>query len=495
MERNNITTGKEARKKMLRAIKICADAVGSTMGTGGNNGLIEAMASPGYLLTNDGATLLESMVFEDPHEKMGHSILMESVSRSNKGSGDGSSGATKLTDKILQLGDKRLDGGFLRRKIHVMDLKRELESCIPVIEQAIDEQRRPISVDDVWKVAAISAEDEEIGRKIGEIYKEIGKDGIIHWDISKTGEDYHTIGQGLTVEGAGIASPYMFDMDKTTGSYAQHAKMVNPSIIVSREKITTGAAFESIFSTLNAKGKKEVVIFCEDFEVQAVAHLVMTYQRQGFRAVLVKLPTIYGDVWGEDLAKASGATIIDPSVGLSLKDMNETHIGQLGHITITKGDTFVDGIKDMSEHIAYIKGLEDEDRVKRLNTKTARYFVGALSDAALSYRRLKVEDAINAAQQALLGGIVVGGGLALAKIKTGNKILDKALKAPHEQIVKNMGKTFSEKDMEEQEVFDPANVVLNAAKNAISVSAAILTANTVITYPRFLQPQNNEIPS
>lgn len=481
MERNNITTGKEAREKMMKAIGICREAVGATMGTAGNNGLVEAMASPGYLLTNDGATLLESMMFEDPIEEMGHKILLEAVSRANKASGDGSSTTTVLTHAILEEGQ-----AFLGE--NTMELKRSLEACIPALEQSINEQKKEISVDDVWKVAAISAEDEEIGRKIGGIYKEIGKDGIIHWDISKTGEDYHTIGQGLTVEGAGIASPYMFDMDKTTGMYAQHAKMVNAQIIVSREKITTGAAFEQIFSTLNAKGKKEVVIFCEDFEVQAVAHLVMTYQRQGFRAVLVKLPTIYGDVWGEDLAVASGATVIDPAKGLALKDLKEEHIGQFGNITITKGDTFVDGIKDLKEHIERIS--EDEDRAKRLNTKTARYFVGALSDAALSYRRLKVEDAINAAQQALLGGIVVGGGLALAKIKTGNKILDKALKAPHEQIVKNMGKSFSEKDMEEQEVFDPANVVVNAAKNAISVSAAILTANTVITYPRFMQPQN-----
>lgn len=451
------------------------------MGTAGNNGLVEAMASPGYLLTNDGATLLESMKFEDPIEEMGHRILLEAVSRANKASGDGSSTTTVLTHAILEEGQQ-----FLGE--NTMELKRSLEACIPAIEQSINEQKKEISVDDVWKVAAISAEDEEIGRKIGGIYKEIGKDGIIHWDISKTGEDYHTIGQGLTVEGAGIASPYMFDMDKATGMYAQHSKMVNAQIIVSREKITTGAAFEGIFSTLNAKGKKEVVIFCEDFEVQAVAHLVMTYQRQGFRAVLVKLPTIYGDVWGEDLAVASGATVIDPAKGLALKDIKEEHIGQFGNITITKGDTFVDGIKDLKEHIERIK--EDEDRAKRLNTKTARYFVGALSDAALSYRRLKVEDAINAGQQALLGGIVVGGGLALAQIETGNKILDKALKAPHEQIVKNMGRSFSAKDMEEQEVFDPANVVVNAAKNAISVSAAILTANTVITYPRFMpQPE------
>ena len=486
--KSNLYTGKEVRERLLSAIEQCASAVGATMGTGGNNGIVEAIQSPGYLLTNDGATLLESIHFDDPVEEIGHKILLEAVSRANKSSGDGSSTTTVLTSAILNEGQQ-----FLGE--NPMELKRSLEDCIPEIEKAINEQKREISVDDVWKVAAISAEDEEIGRRIGEIYKEIGKDGIIHWDISKTGEDYHTIGTGLTVENAGIASPYMFDQDKQTGMYRQEAKMVNPTIIVSREKITSGAVFEQLFPRLNSQGKKDVVIFCEDYEVQAVAHLVMTYQRQGFRAILVKLPTIFGDQWAEDIAVASGATIIDPSKGLALKDIKDEHLGTLGHITVTKSDTFIDGIKDMDEHINRILTEDEtlaEERAKRLNTKTARYFVGALSDSALSYRRLKVEDAINAAQKALIGGIVIGGGLALANIKlSGSKgadILNKALKAPHEQIVKNMGKSFSAKDMEREEVYDPASIVLNAVKNAISVSASILTASTLITYPRQEQP-------
>lgn len=485
------------RDRLLSGIRKAADAVGATMGVGGNNGIVEAIASPGHLLTNDGATLLESMKFADPIEELGRKILVEAVSRANKASGDGSSTTTCLTNSILQIGDQFIrerENAVFRKRVTPMDIKRELEACIPLIEQAIKDQKQDISVEDVWKVAAISAEDEEIGRKIGDIYKEIGSDGIIHWDISKTGEDYHTIGRGLTVENAGIASPYMFDQDKQSGNFAQHAKLTNPQVIVSREKLTSAAVFEKLFFALNNQGKKEVVIFCEDFEMTAVAHLVMTYQRQGFRAVLVKLPTIFGDEWAEDIAIASGATVIDPSAGLALKDIREEHIGQMGNITITKSDTFLDGIKDVSEHIERIK-QDDSDlatlRAQRLNTKTARYFVGALSDSALSYRRLKVEDAINAAYQALNGGVVIGGGFALANAAETltNPILKKALLSPRNQIEKNMGKKLTEEDV--KEVFDPANVVINAAKNAISVAASILTAHTVVTLPREENPFAN----
>jgi len=489
MIKDNLHTGEEVRAKLISGIRKCSEAVGGTMGTGGANSLIEMVENPHHIVTNDGATILSSIKLADPIEEMGRNILMESVGRSNKVSGDGSSTTTVLTHAILEEGTKHL------KNASPMEIKRSLEACIPLIEQSINEQKREITVDEVGKVASISAEDEGIGGMIQEIYQKIGKDGIIHWDISKTAEDTYTIGNGLTVNGAGIASPYMCDRDKTTGNFATFAKMKNPLVIVTREKITTGAVFESLFVSLNSKGKKEVVIFCEDFDVTAISHFVMTQQVQGFRVIVIKLPVLWGDEWREDLALASGATLIDPNVGLSLKDIKEEHLGTFKHLTTDKDATYIDGIKDLSAHIESLKA-EDTDqsnlRASRLNTKTARYFVGAQSDSALSYRRLKVEDAIASAYHALQGGIVVGGGwaLAIASEGIGNEILKEALKAPINQITKNMGKKYTAKMMEEQQVFDPAVIVMNAVKNAISVSATVLTVNTIVTFPREEQTLN-----
>ncbi len=477
-------TTEETQKGLARGISRSRDAIGATMGTGGSNALIEALEMPRHLLTNDGATILHAIHFENPLEEMGKNILLEAVSRANKASGDGSSTTTVLCAAIIEEGQK-----FIGAKTP-MELKRSLESCIPLIEESINKQKREITVDEVGQVASISAEDPEIGARIQEIYQQIGKDGIIHWDISKSAEDSYTIGSGLTIEGATYASPYMCDADEN-GQNTNRIRLKKPQILLTKQKITSASEFNTIAATLDSKEIKDLIVFCDEYEPLIVNDLILTRAKKGFRIILVKMPLLWKDQWYEDLALASGAKVIDPALGLALKDAKIEHLGQFDNILITKTETFIDGIKDMEGHIGTLKEGSEDDQVRaaRLNTKTARYFVGAHSDSALSYRRLKVEDAISSAYHALQGGIVIGGGLALASIQTGNPLLDEALKAPYRQISKNMDVIFNPKDMEKEHVYDPAPVVFNAAKNAISVAATILTASTVVLLPRESEPQ------
>ncbi len=258
-------------------------------------------------------------------------------------------------------------------------------------------------------------------------------------------------------------------------------------------------------------------MFCDDVDPLVIPDIIKTRMVRGFRFILVKMPVLWKDQWFEDLALASGATVIDPVAGFTLKMANTTHLGKFGNITITKEDTYIDGIENMASHITILEadGTDDSKlRASRLNTKTARYFVGAQSDSALSYRRLKVEDAISASWQALNGGVVPGGGVALHNAAdemsydtTGGRILREALCAPIVTICINAGIKYAEVvfssplegvdtktgkvvPMFDAGIIDPANVVLNAVKNAISVAAAVLTANTVVTLPRIEQPSN-----
>ena len=227
------------------------------------------------------------------------------------------------------------------------------------------------------------------------------------------------------------------------------------------------------------------------------------------------MPVLWKDWWYEDLAKATNAKIVDPAAGLPMRDLKHEHLGRVGNIVITKDETYIDGIADVSEHVATIEAEATDDsklRASRLNTKTARYFVGAHSDSALSYRRLKVEDAISAAWQALNGGIVTGGGSALLNVSAvlkgsktiGSKILATALEAPARRIYANAGARVPDMfmysgtdiggfdsrskkeigDMFKAGIIDPRNVVLNACKNAISVAATVITAPTIVTLPR-----------
>lgn len=503
MFKDNLHTGEDARNRLISGIRKVADAVGGTMGTGGANSVIEVIESPGHMVTNDGYTIAQSIRFADPIEEMGRKILMEAISRANKASGDGSSTTTVLTASILEEGIKHL------KDASPMEIKRSLDACIPLIEESIKNQKREITIDEIGKVASISAEDESIGALIQEIYQKIGRDGIIHWDISKTPEDVYTIGKGLTVEGCGFASPYMCDVEDT-GKILSFAKVKNPKILITKDKISNLADLNPILDVLFNDGVKELVIFTEDFDPLVLADMYITRAKSKFNVILAKMPVIWRDHWYTDLAKASGATVIDPLLGMTNKKATAEDLGTFGDITITKDQTFIDGIKDISEHITALEADGTDEmkiRASRLNTKTARLFIGAHSDSALSYKRLKVEDAISASWQALNGGIVAGGGVALHNVgksfnpteSVGKSILNTALSAPILQIIKNAGikeaywEPFSNKgydtrtkevvDMFKAGITDPANIVLNAVRNAISVSASILTATTIVTYP------------
>lgn len=510
MAKNNLWTGKEAQDKLMRGVDAVADAVKGTLGAAGHNGILETFEHPYTQTTNDGISIARSIMREDPVENMGANIIKEIASRSDKQGGDGTTTATVLAQAILHEGIK-YEGS-------PMVLKKSLEECLPIIEANIKEQTKTITVDEVGKVAAVSAEDESIGALIQEIYQKIGADGILYPDVSKTFEDHYSIGSGVKIEGAGLASPYMADVDDKSMQPLNAAQVKNASVLVTKQKITNARGdLETIIGQLMGKSVRDLVIFADDMEPTVIPDLVTTRFKSGFRTVVVKLPTLWKDQWFEDIARLTNATVIDPAAGLNFKTMRLAHLGTVGSFLADKNDTFLDATEDISSYIQTLhEDGTDESKIRaaRLNTKTARLFVGAPSDAALAYKRLKVEDARNAAYQALHGGIVAGGGVALLNAShvmpdtVGGKILRDALKAPMVQISMNAGhepwtywenngnpslgfdaKTGNNVDMFEAGICDPATVVMSSVRNAISVAATVLTAKVVVTLVR--EPAEN----
>lgn len=498
---DNLHTGNKSRSSLVNGIKKAASAVGSTMGTRGSNAIIQVIEMPGHMTTNDGASILGSIHFADPLEEMGKNILVEAVSRANKQSGDGSSTTTVLTAAIIEEGLKCTD--------NAIDIKRSLEEALPIVEEQIKAQSKEITVDTVAQVATISAEDEEIGNRIQDIYQQIGKDGIVYWDVSKTTEDSYSIGTGINIHDAGFLSAYMCDANDA-GQNTNQIRLKNPHILVTKQKITSAVDFEKIGAELFAKNITDLVVFADEVEPLVVPDLVKTRMMRGFRFIIVKMPTIWKDQWFEDIALATGASLVDPAAGLPMREVKMEHLGTVADIVITKSDTYIDGIKDLTDHVTKLQDEATEEathRASRLNTKTARYFVGAPSESALSYRRLKVEDAISAAYQALHGGIVPGAGNAMACVvlpdTIGGRILETALLKPMLQIMENAGitiKTEPEKgkgydtrtrelvDLIEAGIVNPTNVEINAVRNAISVAATVLSAPTVVTLPKHDTP-------
>ncbi len=490
-----------------------ANAVKGTLVAGGDNAQLEDPRPPFSVITNDGVSVAKSIMLKDPVEQLGANLMKEIGQKADKDGGDGTTTSITLAQAILHEG--------IALKESPMAIKKSLEECLPIIFKSIDDQTKPISVDEVGKVASISAEDEAMGAMIQEIYQKIGKDGILYPDISKTFSDYYTIGKGVKIDGAGFASPYMADTDES-GRFTGSANYKNPSILITKQKIADASELNDLFATLYAKEVREVVVFCDEIEATVIPSLIMTRAKRGFKVLVVKLPVLWKDEWFSDLALMTGATIIDPPAGVSFKNMKLEHLGTCENIIVDKADTYLDGILDLDEHIAKLNEGSDEDknRAARLNTKSARYFVGAPSDTALSYRRLKLEDARNAAWQALQGGIVPGGGVVLYNIAlsnalpvtVGGKILKSALISPMRQIVENAGYSFEDflkmevpedlpipmlfstagfdarsgkiVDMLQAGIVDPARITKSSVQNAISVASTILTTRVIVTLPK-----------
>lgn len=515
MAKDNLYTAEESREKLMSGIKRSSDIVAITMGTSGSNSILEDIRTPGYMVSNDGASILERIRFADPLEEMGRKILIEAVGRANKASGDGSSTASVLTAAILEEGMKHIG------ETAPMEIKRSLEACIPIIEESLKAQKKELVDKDrnidfklLEQTATISAEDETIGKMIAEIYKHIGKDGIINWEPSKDTNDSYTVGTGIKIDGATYASRYMCDQ-LPSGEYTYQATIENPLVLLAKSKITSQSEMEKLIGELMNSGKKDLVIFCDEMDSPILNSFILARAPQtlGIRFLVIKVPTVFNDVWWEDLEKASGGRIISPSSGIQMRDAKMEFLGKFGKITVNRDDTFIDGIEDISKHIMALKvdGTDESlARVARLNTNTARYYVGAHSESGLAYRRLKVEDAINSAWSAMQNGILPGGGLALLNASgedtlpstVGGKILQRALSTPAEQIVKNAGFNVEETldlmgdeegfdsrsgkivGMVEDGIVDSFDVVLGAVKNAIGVASGILTCGSVVLLPR-----------
>jgi chaperonin GroEL len=505
MKQDNLYTGNEGMEKIVRGCFKVADAVAGTLGAAGYNCLLEHTFYPYVLTTNDGVTIAKSIVLADPVENMGANIMKEIATRSDKVSGDGTTTSIVLARAIIEEG--------LKVKASPMEIKKSLEECLPIIEESIKKQTKEITVDEVKAVATISAEDEKIGTLIQEIYQKIGKDGILYIDTSKTFEDFYTIGTGIEIHGAGLASQYMADTVEQNGQImlTGGVSLKKPKILITQQKITSAKLeLNSFLEKLFLDEVKELVIFCDDFEPLILQELLSTRDK-GFRTILIKMPVLWKDNWFEDIAKMTGATVIDPVAGLTFKTMKPEHLGTCDSLVADKSNTFLDGILDVSEHIKKIEKEDTDDakiRAARLNTKTARLFIGAKTEQELNYKNLKITDARNSVYQALHGGIVAGGGVALLNASkvmpdtVGGKILKEALKSPIKQIKLNAGNTEDYRDfkgidteigfdaksgkfvkMFEAGIVDAANVTLTAVRNSISVASVILTAKCAITLP------------
>ena len=517
----------EARRSLKSGIDILATAVVTTLGPKGRNvALDKKWGAP--TITHDGVTVAKEIELEDPFENMGAQLLKEAATKTNDIAGDGTTTATLLAHTIITEGMKNVAAGA-----NSMLLKRGILAGADAVVRAIADQSIELTnKEEIANVAAISAQDREIGELIAEVMDKVGKDGVITVEESKGLEFETEYVEGMQFD-RGYISAYFITNPET-----MEAVIDEPYILIHDKKVSAAQDLVPILEKLVQRGARNLVIIAEDIDGEALATLVLNKLRGMLNCLAVKAPG-FGDrrkAMLRDIAALTGGHVITEEEGRKLDSTTIEDLGRADKIISTKDDTTVVGgsgkdteIKGRMEQIKVEieKSTSDYDREKlqerlaKLAGGVAIIRVGAATETELKEKKHRVEDALSATRAAVEEGIVPGGGVALINAiaaldevkrdypdeQTGVNILRTALEMPIRKISENAGQDGAVvldtvrriqkdkdnnrigydvlqgdfMDMVEAGIIDPAKVTKGALSNAASIAAMILSTEALIT--------------
>ena len=517
-----IMRGDEARKALQAGVDQLADTVKITLGPKGRNVVLDKKyGAP--LITNDGVSIAKEIELPDPFENMGAQLVKEVSTKTNDVAGDGTTTATLLAQAMIHEGLKNLAAGA-----NPIVVKKGMSKAVEAAVAEVKKQAKKVDgSNDIARVGAVSSGDEEIGKLIADAMEKVSADGVITIEESKTAETYSEVVEGMQFD-RGYITPYM-----VTDTEKMEAVIDDAYLLITDKKISVISDILPILEQLVQSGKK-LVIIAEDVEGEALNTLIVNRLRGTLNVVCVKAPG-FGDRRKEmlqDIATLTGGTVISEEVGLELKTATINMLGRARQVKVTKENTtIVDGagdaqaIKDrvgqIRNQIAVTTSDYDkeklQERLAKLAGGVAVIKVGAATETEMKEKKLRIEDALNATRAAVEEGVVAGGGTIFVNIipaveallntvdgdeKTGVRIIAKALEAPIRQIaanagldgsvilekVRNSGKVgygfdaYKEEycDMVSAGIIDPAKVTRSALENAASVSAMVLTTESLV---------------
>jgi chaperonin GroEL len=520
----------EARQALKRGVNKVADAVRITIGPKGRNALLDK----GYgapTITNDGVSIAKEITLADPIENMGAEMVKDVANKTNDGAGDGTTTAVVLMQSIVREGFKKTTMG-----VNPMGVRMGIENATQAVLKALAEIARPVKTqEEIIQVATISAENEEFGKIIAEAIEKVGKDGVVTVEESQSFGVESEVVEGMQFD-KGYVSHYM-----VTNTDRMEAEYNDPYILITDKKISSIKEILPLLESLARGGKKDLIILAEDVDGEALTTLVVNKLKGVFNTLAIRTPG-YGDRKKDmlaDIAAVVGAKVISEEVGLKLESATVEMLGRARRVVATKDATTVIGGKgkksDIDKRVSQIKAQiaktessfdkeKLQERLGKLAGGVAVIKVGAATEAEMKYKKLKIEDAVEATKAAVAEGIVAGGGTALIKARTavlekgvpcpntdikeefeaGVAVLLSSLDAPLRQIVLNAGKRDGGviiekiaktdgaegynagsdkmvKDMFKEGIVDPVKVTKMALTNAASAAAILLTTEVVIT--------------
>jgi chaperonin GroEL len=517
----------EAREKLKSGVDQLANAVKVTLGPRGRNVVIDKkFGAP--LVTKDGVTVAKEIELKDVIENMGAQMVKEVASKTADIAGDGTTTATVLAQAIFREGLKNVTAGS-----NPMEIKRGIEEATKVVVAELKKMKKDIGQEQIQQVGTLSANgDTEIGEKIAEAMKKVGKDGVITVEEARGIETYLETVEGMQFD-RGYISPYF-----VTNADSMTVELEDPYILIYDKKISNMKDFLPILES-TVRTNKPLLIIAEDVDGEALATLVVNKLRGTLRIAAVKAPG-FGDrrkAMLEDIAILTGGTVISEERGYKLENATLDYLGRATKVSIDKDNTTLVGGKGKDEEIkarinqikAQIETTTSDYDKEKLNERLAKLsggvavlYIGAPTEVEMKEKKARVEDALHATRAAVEEGIVPGGGVALIRcikalepgrggindnllkgdVGTGVAIVRKALEEPLRQIVANAGlegavviqkvregdadfgfnaRTETYENLIQAGVIDPTKVVRTALENAASIAGLLLTTECVIT--------------
>jgi chaperonin GroEL len=530
-----INFGEDARRKLQAGVDKLADTVKITLGPKGRNVLLDKKyGSP--LITNDGVTIAKEIELEDAYENMGAQLVKEVATKTNDVAGDGTTTATLLTQIIVSEGFKNVAAGA-----NPMILKRGINGAAEVAVAELKKGATAVnSKEKIAQVGAVSSSDQQIGDMIAEAMDQVGKDGVITVEESKSMETSLEVVEGMQFDRGYLSAYFITDTEKMEAVYE------NPYILLTDKKISNIQDILPILEQIVQQGRK-LLIVAEDVEGEALTTLIVNKLKGTFDCVAVKSPG-FGDrrkAMMEDLAIITGGTVISEELGYELKEATIDMLGTASTVKVDKENTTIVGgagtKKEITARIAAIKNQIEvttsdfdkeklQERLAKLAGGVAVIKVGAATETELKEKKLRMEDALNATKAGVEEGMVSGGGVAFVNVlpavakyvatltgdeKTGAAIIERALEEPVRQIAENAGyegsvviskvkeakkgigfnaTTEQYEDMIKAGIVDPLKVTRSALQNAASVSAMLLTTESAVVEAKSDEPAMPAMP-
>ncbi len=521
MTAKQIIYGDDARQKLLSGVNKLAAAVVTTLGPRGRNVAIDKKWGAPNII-HDGVSVAKEIELADAFENMGAQLVKEAASKTNDAAGDGTTTATLLAQQLVAAGMKNVTAGS-----NPMMMKKGIDRAVEAVVSELKRVKTDVKKEDWVKVATISAQNEEVGKKIAEALNLVGKDGVVEVEESKGFEIEIEHKDGMAFD-KGYISAYF-----VTDSEHMEAEMENPYILVTDQKVTSIQEMVPFLESF-VKVSKNLVIIADDVEGEALTTLILNKMRGTFNVLAIKAPG-FGDrrkAMLEDIAILTGATVISSELGRKLDSVKVEDLGQADKVVSSKDETKIVGGKgdkvalesrvDQLRHEAdTVKSEFDKEkiveRLAKLTGGVAVIKVGAASEVEMKEIQERVKDAVGATKAAIEEGIVAGGGVALLRASSvldslksdnddeavGVKIVKGVLEQPLRWLAKNSGAddgwvvrtvmdnknqsygfnsaTLEFGDMIKMGVLDPVKVTRHALQNAASVASMVLTTECLIT--------------